>query len=280
MPVTCHLSLVTAQILVLGADSSTVRFDGPWGGIEADLPLVGRHNVINALEAMAAANCVAPIAGGLHDALEKCPAPPGRLEPVRIAEDSSPPLSKPETPNAKLPSVLVDYAHTHDALENVLSALRPVTRGKLIAVFGCGGDRDRTKRPKMAAVCCRIADRVIVTSDNPRTEDPMAIIDEILKGVPGESAICDLRLAGTGTARLAESAASGKSKMEDCAVLVEPDRAAAIAWAIQSAGPDDTVLIAGKGHEDYQIIGTTKRHFDDREEAAKALRASLRGRSG
>lgn len=222
----------SATILDLTASHSRARFAGPWGRFEARLPLVGRHNVYNALLAVAAVWSVTRASADLlQRALDTAPAVPGRLEPVVLKD----------APN--LPTVLVDYAHTHDALENVLSALRPFTRGKLITVFGCGGDRDRTKRPKMAAVACRLADRVVVTSDNPRTEDPAAIIRQIMAGVP-----------------------QGKD------VTVEPDRAAAIAAAIAAAAADDVVLIAGKGHEDYQIIGTTKRHFDDREQAAQALR--------
>jgi UDP-N-acetylmuramoyl-L-alanyl-D-glutamate--2,6-diaminopimelate ligase len=147
-----------------------------------------------------------------------------------------------------LPAVLVDYAHTHDALENVLSALRPLTTGKLIVLFGCGGDRDKTKRPKMAKVACEWADRVIITSDNPRTEEAARIIEDILAGVP------DGFRAGAGDR-----------------LTVEADRAKAIAMAVAHAGPDDVVLLAGKGHEDYQIIGKTKHHFDDREHAAAAL---------
>jgi UDP-N-acetylmuramoyl-L-alanyl-D-glutamate--2,6-diaminopimelate ligase len=141
------------------------------------------------------------------------------------------------------PSVLVDYAHTPDGLENALAACRPFTRGRLICVFGCGGDRDRSKRPKMGAIAARLADVVVVTSDNPRTEDPQQILKDVLAGIPNHRA-----------------------------VDVEADRAQAIAQAIASATADDLVLIAGKGHEDYQILGTTKIHFDDREEAEKALR--------
>lgn len=227
----------SAAILGLTASHTHARFTGPWGSFESRLPLVGRHNVYNALAAVAAVWSVTKAsAASLSRGLDTAPAVPGRLEPVVLKDAPG------------LPTVLVDYAHTHDALANVLSALRPFTRGKLIAVFGCGGDRDRTKRPKMAAVACRLADRVFVTSDNPRTEDPNAIIREILTGVPPET--------------------------QD--VHVEPDRGAAIAAAIAQASPDDVVLIAGKGHEDYQIIGTTKRHFDDREEAAKALRHRCR----
>jgi UDP-N-acetylmuramoyl-L-alanyl-D-glutamate--2,6-diaminopimelate ligase len=142
------------------------------------------------------------------------------------------------------PAVLVDYAHTPDGLENALAACRPFTRGQLICVFGCGGDRDRGKRPQMGAIAARMADRVVVTSDNPRTEDPRRILADVLAGIP----------SGT-------------------APVVEVDRAKAIAEAIASAGTEDLVLIAGKGHEDYQILGTTKIHFDDREEAEKALRS-------
>jgi UDP-N-acetylmuramoyl-L-alanyl-D-glutamate--2,6-diaminopimelate ligase len=140
--------------------------------------------------------------------------------------------------------VVVDYAHTPDGLENALAACRPFSQGRLICVFGCGGDRDRSKRPQMGAIAARLADQVVVTSDNPRTEDPARILEDVVAGIP----------AGI-------------------AVLVEGDRAVAIARAIASADPQDLVLIAGKGHEDYQILGTTKIHFDDREEAAQALGA-------
>jgi UDP-N-acetylmuramoyl-L-alanyl-D-glutamate--2,6-diaminopimelate ligase len=146
--------------------------------------------------------------------------------------------------------VFVDYAHTDDALRNVLDALRPTVPagGRLRVVFGCGGDRDRTKRPRMARVACEGADEVIVTSDNPRTEDARAIIDEILTGVSED--------------------ARGRVK-------VEVDRAEAIAFAVATARKGDIVLIAGKGHEDYQIIGSEKRRFDDRREAEEALRRRL-----
>lgn len=152
----------------------------------------------------------------------------GRLEPV---------------PNTRGFTVLIDYAHTPDGLENAIRSARIFTRGRLITVFGCGGDRDRTKRPQMGAIAGTLSDFAWVTSDNPRKEDPQAIIDEILVGMAA------LR--------------------ERCAV--EPDRARAIAGALASANPGDTVLIAGKGHETYQIIGETKIHFDDREEVLKWL---------
>jgi UDP-N-acetylmuramoyl-L-alanyl-D-glutamate--2,6-diaminopimelate ligase len=145
------------------------------------------------------------------------PQVPGRLE--RIADRPCP--------------VLRDYAHTPDALERVLLALRPLTRGRIIAVFGAGGDRDRGKRPQMGEVAERLADVAIVTSDNPRTEDPDAIIDEIEAGMRARH----VRIT---------------------------DRRAAIAHALGVAAPDDVVLLAGKGHEDYQIVGTRKQSFDER----------------
>ena len=201
----------------------------PRGTAAVAMKLVGRHNVENALCAAAlAAEVFGLTPRQIADGLTTADGAPGRLQRV----DAGQPFG-----------VLVDYAHTDDALANVLSALRPVTRGKLRVVFGCGGDRDRTKRPRMAAVAERLADAVYVTSDNPRTEDPAAILGEIVAGLKGEPA------------------------------LVEPDRRAAIRRALADAGEGDVVLIAGKGHENYQIVGTTKHPFDDAEEARRALDA-------
>jgi UDP-N-acetylmuramoyl-L-alanyl-D-glutamate--2,6-diaminopimelate ligase len=143
-------------------------------------------------------------------------------------------------------SVLVDYAHTDAALASVLDAVRPITRGRLICVFGCGGDRDRGKRPRMAAVAGRRADLVYVTTDNPRTENPRVIIDDILTGFDAHA-------------------------MAD--VAVEEDRGRAIGRAITEARAGDTVLIAGKGHESYQLVGTRRLPFDDVEVARAHLRA-------
>lgn len=212
----------------------------PDGRTEVKMQLIGRHNVENALCAAAVVGeafglSVHQIAAGLGDA----PAAPGRLQAVRAGQPFA---------------VLVDYAHTDDALENVLSALRPLTRGRLRVVFGCGGDRDRFKRPRMARVAERLADVIYVTSDNPRTENPRAIIDEILSGFSSDTA---------------KNGASGKK------LIVEPDRRAAIERVLADAEPGDVVLIAGKGHENYQIIGTVKHHFDDVEEATRVLRARL-----
>jgi UDP-N-acetylmuramoyl-L-alanyl-D-glutamate--2,6-diaminopimelate ligase len=137
----------------------------------------------------------------------------------------------------------VDYAHTDDALRSVLSVLRPLAAGKLITVFGCGGDRDRGKRPLMARAAEELSDQVVVTSDNPRTENPSAIIDEIMAGF-----------------------------VHPEAVAVEADRERAVALAVGFAGPDDAILVAGKGHEDYQIVGTVKRRLDDRKLLRNAFR--------
>ena len=204
----------------------------PDGRAEVKTRLVGRHNIENALCAITLCCEVFGLpAVAVAGALKTASGAPGRLQPVGVGGPFA---------------VLVDYAHTDDALRNVLTALRPLTRGRLRVVFGCGGDRDPTKRPRMAKVAGRLADDIYVTSDNPRTEDPRAIINQIV--------------GGFGTT------AAGQ-------FLVEPDRRAAIERAITDAGPGDVVLIAGKGHENYQIVGTEKHHFDDVEEAKRVLEA-------
>lgn len=212
-------------------DRSTARFvlHSPHGRMPIRLPLIGTHNVANALAAAAVALGLGVSTEAVREGLETVRGVPGRLQ--RVEPDGFP------------YSVLVDYAHTDDALRNVLTALRPLTDGRLICVFGCGGDRDRGKRPRMARVVADLADVAFVTSDNPRTENPSAIIEEILVGF-------------------------GEGR---CRIEVNPDRAAAIREAIALAGPGDTVLIAGKGHENYQIVGECVLHFDDVEVARKSL---------
>ena len=217
-----------ATDVVITAAGTTFTLHTPGGSSPIRTKLIGRHNVENALTAAACgaeAFDLSPeqIARGLADSV----GAPGRLQVV----DAGQPFS-----------VLVDYAHTDDALVNVLTALRPLTRNKLRVLFGCGGDRDGTKRPRMARVAEQLADAVYVTSDNPRTEDPATIIDAVLAGFTGRP------------------------------TCVEPDRAAAIRRIIADARPGDVVLLAGKGHENYQILGTTKHHFDDVEQALEALR--------
>jgi UDP-N-acetylmuramoyl-L-alanyl-D-glutamate--2,6-diaminopimelate ligase len=149
----------------------------------------------------------------------------------------------------------VDYAHTPDAVDKLLRAVRPLARGRLITVFGCGGDRDRSKRPRMAEAVARWSDRVIVTSDNPRTEDPLAILADVEAGLAGRRRVEPGALDAT-----------------PGAYTVMPERRPAIVTAVRIAGPEDTVVIAGKGHEDYQIVGREKVPFDDRDEALHALR--------
>jgi len=206
----------------------------PAGSASFHSPLVGRFNLMNLLQAVGALLQQELPLSQLLEGLTSFRGVPGRMERVLASHDRP------------APAVLVDYAHTPDGLENALEACRPFVSGRLICVFGCGGDRDRSKRPQMGAIAARLADRVVVTSDNPRTEHPQRILDDVVAGIP----------AGT-------------------ALQVEGDRALAIATAIAEAQDNDLVLIAGKGHEDYQILGTTKIHFDDREEAEKALRARL-----
>ncbi len=225
-----------ADILRMDALGMTLRITHP-GGVPWTITteLVGRHNAQNILCAAAACASQGIAAPAIQLGIEQMRAVPGRLEAV---------LVEGKRRNEQPFQVLVDYAHTHDALENVLRAVRPWTTGRVICVFGCGGDRDATKRPKMAAVAQRLADHVIITNDNPRTEDPQSIITMILAGFSPEAR---------------------------AAVHVCPDRRAAIQAAVQEAHPGDVVLIAGKGHERYQILGTIKHPFDDVAVARAAL---------
>ncbi|MBI3910444.1 MAG: UDP-N-acetylmuramoyl-L-alanyl-D-glutamate--2,6-diaminopimelate ligase, partial [Armatimonadetes bacterium] len=195
------------------------------------LRLGGRFNVYNSLAAIGTARALRLDWDAIVAGLEAAPGVPGRFEAV----DEGQPFA-----------VIVDYAHTPDGLENVLRSARALQPRQLIVVFGCGGDRDRTKRPKMGRIAAELADRVVVTSDNPRSEAPVAIIEEILAGIDP----------------------ADRRRM-----LVEVDRRAAIETAVARATPGDTVVIAGKGHEDYQILGDRKIHFDDREVAREALQA-------
>ncbi len=195
------------------------------------LQLVGRHNLYNLLAVFGVGKAMGWPLETVVTGVESLDKVPGRLQ--RISNDRG-------------LSVFVDYAHTPDALQKVLATAREFTRGRLLVVFGCGGDRDRGKRPLMGQVAVNFADGVVITSDNPRSEDPQQIIAEILQGID-------------------EGALSAK-------VSVEPERRKAIGLALEMAKPGDTVIIAGKGHEDYQIIGTERFHFDDREVAAEFLR--------
>jgi UDP-N-acetylmuramoyl-L-alanyl-D-glutamate--2,6-diaminopimelate ligase len=203
-------------------------------------PLLGAYNVANHLAAAGLCLAVGLDLPTVAAGLSSLKAIPGRLE--KVGGDRF--------------SVIVDFAHTDDALQNVLTTLRPLCQGKLIVVFGCGGDRDKTKRPRMAKVAQRLADVVVVTSDNPRTEKPEAIIADIVAGFEPEPA---------------EGPRATSDERQDTRI-VEPDRATAIELAIRQAKPNDIVLIAGKGHETYQIIGGEKIHFSDKEIAQQCLR--------
>jgi UDP-N-acetylmuramoyl-L-alanyl-D-glutamate--2,6-diaminopimelate ligase len=205
--------------------------------------LVGDAHLENILAAAAAAWAQGIPRAAIAEGIAQCRGIPGRMERV----DDGGPFA-----------VLVDYAHTPDALERAVRILRGIAEGRLIVVFGCGGDRDRGKRPLMGEATARIADIVIATSDNPRSEDPLKILHEIERGI-----------VEAGLDPIQESAA----RREDASgYLVIPDRRRAIHLAIEIARPSDVVLIAGKGHETYQIVGAERHPFDDREEARQSLR--------
>ncbi len=222
----------------LGGTSATL--ETPAGPFAVSSPLVGAHNLENLLCAAGLALALGLPAGAVARGLSACRGAPGRLERV----------------SARGVSVFVDYAHTDDALARALAALRALSPRRLVCVFGCGGDRDRGKRPLMGEAAARAADLVVVTSDNPRTEQPGAIIEEI---VPGVERAGMRRLTPEGLRR------------GDAGFAVEPDRRAAIALAIALAREGDAVLVAGKGHEDYQIVGKERLPFSDRDEARRAL---------
>jgi UDP-N-acetylmuramoyl-L-alanyl-D-glutamate--2,6-diaminopimelate ligase len=227
------------------ADTGGVRGVGatPFGKFEFSSNLLGRHNIYNLLAALGGALGTGIDLDTAVAGINRKVVVPGRLEPV-------------EGPDGF--TVLVDYAHTDDALKNVLSTLAPLAKNRVITIFGCGGDRDKKKRPLMAKAAADLSDKFIVTSDNPRTEDPEKIIDDILEG-----------LAGAQSRRVEPDSPLWRDKKKVYSVI--PDRRAAIRFAISKAQRGDIVLIAGKGHEDYQIIGTTKYPFDDRIEAKEAL---------
>ncbi|MBY0489181.1 MAG: UDP-N-acetylmuramoyl-L-alanyl-D-glutamate--2,6-diaminopimelate ligase [Gemmatimonadaceae bacterium] len=225
---------VSARDVSFGSTGSRFLLVAPTGAHTVDLPLIGDFNVANALGAAAVALALGMSVSEVADKLSHAPQVPGRLERLRTA-----------------PTVLRDYAHTPDALERALLAVRPFTRAadaandgnaapsRLIVLFGCGGDRDRGKRPEMGRIAEQLADVTIVTSDNPRTEDPERILDDIEAGMTGQ-----------GHRRIA-------------------DRREAIAEALRLAQPHDVIVLAGKGHETYQIRGTTSYPFDEREIVAE-----------
>ena len=199
---------------------------GPWNGKNVNLKLAGRFQMYNSLAAMAALDHAGVDEHTVLEGMADLASVPGRFDVISAPQGFY---------------VVVDYAHTGDALEKLLQSVSHLRKTRVITIFGCGGDRDRTKRPIMGGIAMEYSDMVYVTSDNPRTENPDEIIREILNGVKGDH------------------------------YQVEPDRKEAIRKAIHSARRDDIIVIAGKGHEDYQIIGKTKIHFDDREIASRFI---------
>ncbi|MGH8187085.1 MAG: Mur ligase family protein, partial [Steroidobacteraceae bacterium] len=215
--------------VVAGASGLEIDLDGSWGEGTLRSRFIGEFNVDNLLAVLATLVGWNLTLSDAIAAVAECGAPPGRMETLTVPGK---------------PLVIVDYAHTPDALEKVLLAARKHCAGKLICAFGCGGDRDPAKRPVMGAIAERLADRIIITDDNPRTENGDAIVANIVGGLS-----------------------------QPQRATIERDRAAAIALAISLGGDNDVIVIAGKGHEDYQIVGAERRHFSDRETALAELEA-------
>jgi UDP-N-acetylmuramoyl-L-alanyl-D-glutamate--2,6-diaminopimelate ligase len=236
----CEIKAETSRYGLVGTNG---RLSFPRGSFDFKTPLVGTHNLENILSASGAAAALNIAPDTIKSGIEALAAIPGRLESIE---------------NSSGRFVYVDYAHTPDALENALSALKSIAAARIICVFGCGGDRDRKKRPMMGEIAARLCDLAVVTSDNPRSEDPAAIIGQILPGIE----------QANGHPYSADFLKTGFDKK---GYAVEPDRRHAIELAIRVSRADDAVLIAGKGHETYQILGDTTIDFDDREEARKAL---------
>jgi UDP-N-acetylmuramoyl-L-alanyl-D-glutamate--2,6-diaminopimelate ligase len=216
---------VFVRCVLATENGSEITVSTSWGDDNFSLPLPGEFNVANAALVLAYLLTAGIDLEQACDVLALVEAPPGRMQKI----------------STRGSSVYVDYAHTPDAIESALRALRPHSRGKIWCVFGCGGDRDIGKRPLMGRLVERLADKIVITTDNPRNEDPKEIINEILAGFDNA----------------------------DNATVIE-DRAAAIAWTIAEAGLSDTVLIAGKGHEDYQEVAGERRPFSDPALAAAA----------
>jgi UDP-N-acetylmuramoyl-L-alanyl-D-glutamate--2,6-diaminopimelate ligase len=240
-------------------------FSLSWGGIEAQIstpggqvvvssPLVGEYNLYNIMAAVGVGSSLGIDAALISNGINALKSVPGRLERVMDPRVMDPEVVDPEVVDPEVCTgcgpdgikAFVDYAHTPDALEGAVGALKRITKGRIITVFGCGGNRDRTKRPLMGEVSARLSDITIVTSDNPRDEDPLDIINEIESGIKG------VKRYGP------------EEDIEDKGYTVIPERKGAIAMAVSIAQSGDTVLVAGKGHEDYQIVKDKRLPFDDR----------------
>ena len=224
---------LTGEILEFHSDGQLVRLNLLGDIFEEKLSILGRYNLYNVLGVIGIALQLGIEKERILERIRDTKGAPGRFELVNCGQDFI---------------VVVDYAHTGDALENILNSINELKKGRVITVFGCGGDRDATKRPIMGGIAQRLSDIAILTSDNPRTEDPHSIIEDVKKGMSGDN------------------------------YLVEEDREKAIMKAIEIAQKNDIILIAGKGHETYQILGRNKIHFDDREIARREIvRRKMRG---
>ncbi|KTD34273.1 UDP-N-acetylmuramyl-tripeptide synthetase MurE [Legionella moravica] len=207
-------------------NGTAIEVHSPWGMHELNINALGQFNIYNSLAVFSSLMASGYAAGNVAQVMSRLNAAPGRMEIV-----------------ANSPYVLVDYAHTPDALENVLTTLNQLKKGRLWVIFGCGGDRDKSKRPVMGKAASRYADKIVITSDNPRSEDPSVIIEEVAQGIPSSASVIKLI-----------------------------NREEAIAHALQGAEKDDIILIAGKGHEAYQQIGSEKRVFSDQEVVRRLIK--------
>jgi len=232
------------------AEGLRARVHAPQGSFDLTSSLIGKHNLYNILAAVSVGEVLGLSQKTIAAGVASLTRVPGRLERV---------------PGSDGIGVFVDYAHTGDALERALATLNEIRSGRLIVVFGCGGDRDRGKRAVMGRVAALASHLAILTSDNPRTEDPLRIIEEVERGIQE-------------TGRKKYRAADLSGAWTDSGYLVIPDRREAIHLAIRTARAGDVVLIAGKGHEDYQVVGRKKFPFDDREEARAALASVKEGK--
>jgi UDP-N-acetylmuramoyl-L-alanyl-D-glutamate--2,6-diaminopimelate ligase len=235
---------IYSESLDISLQGIKMKVQTPKGVVNVTSPLLGDYNAENLLCAIGAAIALEIAPQLIEDGLNKAKGVPGRLEQIE---------------NDQGAVVLVDYAHTGDALKRVVEAMQDLNPQRIITIFGCGGDRDRTKRPIMAEVAASGSDIAIATSDNPRTEDPGQILDDVRVGLQ--------KVHATEWSR--EEAASAESR----GYVVIEDRAEAIRFAVSLLRPNDLLLVAGKGHEDYQILNSGRIHFDDREELRKALQA-------
>ena len=246
-----HPCDVTARDVVLSLSGIRARVETAQSDFAILSPLVGRFNLYNILAAVAAAMALRIPVEAVQKGIAELKQVPGRLEKISGPGE---------------PEVFVDYAHTDDALRRVLQNLSGFKQGRLLTLFGCGGDRDRGKRPLMGRAAAELSDLVILTSDNPRTEEPLEIIRQIESGIPAQT-----------MKKVPPETFAGMQRGKHYSVI--PDRAAAIEKIIDSAGPSDMVLIAGKGHEDYQILGNKRISFDDRVFARSVLERKSQGKS-